>query len=113
MSQPDDPSRLRHMLDAALKAVSFLNGRTRGDLDADEQLALSVTRLLEVIGEAAGRVSEQGRAAYPGIPWPQVVGMRNRLVHAYFEVDLDEIWRTVRDDLPPLIAELQKRLGSP
>lgn len=109
MSQPDDPSRLRHMLEAALKAVSFLKDRTRGDLDADEQLTLSITRLLEVIGEAAGRISEDGRRAYPGIPWPQVVGMRNRLVHAYFEVDLDEIWRTVRDDLPPLITELQNR----
>lgn len=110
MRQPDDVARLRHMLDAALKAVQFVRGRNRGDLDADEQLTLSLTRLLEIIGEAAGKVSEQGCKFYPEIPWPQVVGMRNRLIHAYFEVDLDEIWRTVQEDLPLLIAQLQKRI---
>ena len=108
MQQPDDPARLQHMLDAALKAIQFLKGRDRGDLDTDEQLTLSLTRLLEIVGEAAGKVSEQGRQAYPGIPWPQVVGMRNRLIHGYFEVDLDEIWRTVQEDLPLLIGQLPK-----
>ena len=108
MQQPDDPARLQHMLDAALKAVQFLQGRNRGDLDTDEQLTLSLTRLLEIIGEAAGKVSEQGQKSYPGIPWPQVVGMRNRLIHGYFEVDMDEIWRTVQEDLPPLITILKK-----
>jgi len=98
MSLPDDFTRLRHMLNAAQKAVDFVQGRNRGDLDSDEQLALSLTRLLEVIGEAAGKVSEPGRESYPGIPWPQVVGMRNRLIHGYFEVDLDEIWRTVQEE---------------
>ena len=108
MRQPDDIVRLRHMLDAALKALEFVAGRNRGDLDADEQLSLSLTRLLEIIGEAAGKVSEQGRKSCPEIPWPQVVGMRNRLIHGYFEVDLDEIWRTVQEDLPLLISQLQK-----
>ena len=108
MQQPDDAARMRHMLDAALKAVQFVRGRNRGDLDTDEQLTLSLTRLLEIVGEAAGKVSEQGRKSCPEIPWPQVVGMRNRLIHGYFEVDLDEIWRTVQEDLPLLISQLQR-----
>ena len=108
MQQLDDAARLRHMLDAALKAVEFIEGRNRGDLDTDEQLTLSLTRLLEIVGEAAGKVSEQGCKSCPEIPWPQVVGMRNRLIHGYFEVDLDEIWRTVQEDLPLLISQLQK-----
>lgn len=108
MQQPDDPARLQHMLDAALKAVQFLQGRNRGDLDTDEQLTLSLTRLLEIIGEAAGKVFARGQQSCPGIPWPQVVGMRNRLIRGYFEVDMDEIWRTVQEDLPPLITILKK-----
>lgn len=108
MPQHEDSVRLRHMLDAARKAAEFIRHRTRRDLEKDEQLALSLTHLLEIIGEAAGRVSAENRKTYPNIPWPQIVGMRNRLIHAYFDIDLDEIWRTVQEDLPPLIAELEQ-----
>ena len=108
MPRHEDLVRLRHMLDAAQKAVKYAHGHSRKDLEADEPLVLSLTRLLEIFGEAAGKVSKEGQKTYSNIPWPQVVGMRNRLVHAYFDVDLDQIWETVREDLPPLIIKLQK-----
>ena len=91
----NDTIRLRHMLDASRKAVKYLQRRTRKDLDTDEQLVLSLTRLLEILGEAAGKVSKEEQGVSSKIPWPQIVGMRNRLIHAYFDVDLDEVWKTV------------------
>jgi len=68
---------------------------------------LAVLKALETVGEAAARLSEQARAAHPEIPWREIIGMRHRLVHGYFEVDLDKVWDTVREDLPPLIASLE------
>ena len=108
MPRHEDAIRVRHMLDAARKAREFVHNRTRGELGTDEQLTFSLAHLLEIIGEAAGKVSEEYREAHPTIPWLQIVGMRNRLIHAYFDVDLDEIWRTVQEDLPALIVELGK-----
>ena len=110
MPRHDDSVRLRHMLDAAQKVVKYARGHKREDLEEDEPLVLSLTRLLEILGEAAGKVSKEGQKACPGIPWPQVVGMRNRLIHAYFDVDIDQIWETVQEDLPFLIKELKKIL---
>ena len=74
-------------------------------------LALSLVRLLEIIGEAASRVSKEKQAQSPEIPWRQVIGMRNRLTHAYFDINLDFVWQTVTEDLVPLIAELERMLG--
>ena len=96
------------MLDAALEAVEFVKDKNRNDLNSDKKLALALVRLLEVVGEAANKVSQETRQQSSAIPWPQIVGMRNRLIHAYFDIDLDEIWRTVQEDLPPLIAILKK-----
>lgn len=104
----DDAIRVRHMLDAANEALSFSKGKTRGDLDQDRKLVLSLVRLIEVIGEAAAQVSKEFQKSNPGIPWAVIVGMRNRLIHAYFDVDLDRVWDTVRDDLPQLIGQLEK-----
>ena len=111
MSQHDDAVRLRHMLDHAREAVAALKDRPRADLDDDRLLELALLKLVEIIGEAASRVSDAKRAECPGIPWPQVVGMRNKLVHGYDEVELAVLWDTVKDDLPPLIAELEKVLA--
>ena len=71
-------------------------------------LELSLVRLIEIVGEAAARVSLERRTLYPSIPWREVIGMRNRLVHGYDSVDLDVLWDTVELDLPPLIIELEK-----
>ena len=103
----DDDLRLRHMLEAAQKAVSFAEQRTRADLDTDDQFALALTRLLEIVGEAAGSVSDAVREANPAIPWRSIISTRNRLIHGYFDVDLDVLWNIVTHDLPLLIRELQ------
>ena len=102
--------RLQHMLDAAREALSFAGGKTRGYLDTDRMLVLALTRDLEIIGEAASRVTPEGQESYPDIPWRDVIGMRNWLVHAYFDVDLDILWDTVAEDLPSLVAEIEKAI---
>jgi uncharacterized protein with HEPN domain len=84
------------MLDYAREAAALVRGRARDDLDHDRQLNLSVVRLLEVLGEAASRVPLEVRAHHPHIAWTQIVGLRNRLIHAYDFVDLDIIWKTLR-----------------
>lgn len=111
MPQREDSVLLHDMLDAAKEAASFAQGKKRGDLDKDRKLVLSVVHLVEIIGEAAGKVSRECQEAYPEIPWPVIVGMRNRLIHAYFDVDVDRVWDTVKDDLPPLITRLEKIVG--
>ena len=104
----DDSTRLRHMLDAAREALRFVSGRIRRDLDTDRMLTLALTKEVEIIGEAANHVSAAFRDSHPSIRWQSAMGMRNRLVHAYFVVDEDALWSTVVDDLPPLISELEK-----
>ena len=100
---PPDELRLRHMLDAARKVSGFVHSRSRSDLDSDEQLTLAIVRLLEIMGEAAKQVSGQTRAAHPGIPWRDIAGTRDRLIHGYFEVDLDVVWSIATRDLPGLV----------
>ena len=106
--QHDDETRIRHILDAARKAQDFASSRKREDLEEDEMLSLSLVRLLEIIGEAAGDISEEYRTKHPDIPWRKMVGLRNRLMHGYFDIDLDIVWDTVLGDLPPLILALEK-----
>lgn len=111
MPKNDDPVRLRHMLDAAQKAIEFAKSCRREDLDTDEKLALAIVRLLEILGEAAKSVSDRCRRDHPGIPWRQIAGTRDRLIHGYFDVDLDIVWKIVTEDLPSLADELEKALG--
>ncbi len=111
MSRHESDIRLRHMLDHAREAVAMAIGRTRSELDTDRQLNLSLVRLLEIVGEAASRVPAQERIRYPTIPWPEIVALRNRLIHGYDSVDFDILWQIVTDDLPPLIAALERTLG--
>ncbi len=110
--ESEDLVRIRHMLDAAKKAVEFAHGRSRSDLDTDEQLTLALIRLLEVIGEAAKTVSSTTRQTYPGIAWKEIAGTRDRLIHGYFDVDLDIVWQIIAVDLPPLISQLEKIVKS-
>lgn len=95
------------MLEAARKARAKAAGREREDLDQDEDLSLVLQRLIEIIGEAAKNVTPQTRAQATGIRWPAIAGMRDRLIHAYFDVNLDILWTTVTDDLPQLISALE------
>lgn len=107
MSQHDDGVRLRHMLDGARNALAFVQGRARSDLDSDLQLTLALTRIVEIIGEAAKNVSPETRARFAQIPWRAIAGTRDRLVHAYFDVDLDQLWHIVSVDLPELVAAIE------
>ncbi len=108
---PDDKIRLRHMVEAGETALDFCRGRTRSDLDTDTMLRFALTRAVEIVGEAAANVSDEGRTELPHLPWPAMVGMRNRLVHAYFDVDRDILWTTVMERLPPLVQELKAALA--
>lgn len=111
MSRREVHVRLRHMLDAAQKAVEFCRGRTRDDLDQDEMRALALLRLLEIIGEAARQVPSEFRAQAPAIPWRDITGTRDRLIHAYAAVDMDIVWTIVTDRLPQLIHELEQLIA--
>jgi len=104
----DDTVRIRHIRDAAREAATFSEGHKRADLDTDRMLNLSLVRLLEIIGEASRGVSAQFREAHPDLPWKSMTGMRDRLIHGYFDVNLDVVWETVTNDLPSLIAQLEK-----
>ncbi len=106
MSRHNDLVRLHHMHDYAAEAVEMARGRVRGDLETDRMLVLALTRLVEIVGEAASRVSKTGQSAIPELPWPRISGMRNRLIHGYDQVDLDILWSTITENLPPIIAIL-------
>lgn len=93
----DDLNRLRPMLDAASEALGFAQGKSRADLDNNRMLVLSLVKDIEIIGEAAYQISESTRQMIPSIPWDEIFRMSHRLVHAYFEIDLDILWRTVTD----------------
>jgi uncharacterized protein with HEPN domain len=107
---PDDRVRLRHMLDAALEIKQYVAASTREDLDNDRMLVHSLVRLFEIIGEAASQVSDELRENLEEIPWFVIIGMRNRLIHAYFSINLDVVWETSTKDIPPLIEVLERIL---
>lgn len=111
MSRRDDTLRLQDMLVAARDARAFTAGKIEADLPHDKQLTLALLKCIEIIGEAAARVGEDTRARYPALPWADMIGMRNRLVHIYFDIDLFLLWTTVTDDLPVLIRELERIVG--
>ena len=110
MTRHDPTIALKHMLDYAQKAVTLSRGRKRSDLDEDITFNLALTRAVEVIGEAANRVPEGIQRDHPEIAWTEMVGMRNRLIHGYDDVDVDFLWGVVKNDLPTLIGQLKRML---
>ena len=105
--QHDDLVYVGHMFDAATKAVEKVAGIGRNGFDRDETLRLALTHLLQIIGEAARRVSVNFQDAHPEIPWKAIIGMRHKVVHDYFGVDDDVVWDTVINELPPLIEKIR------
>lgn len=103
-----DVIRLNHMLDSAREAVRFIEGKSRDDFDGDRVLALALVKCIEIIGEAAANTSAECREKATEIPWKLITGMRNRLVHAYFEIDEDVVWYTTTVSLPSLIQVLER-----
>lgn len=108
MSKRSEILYLGNMLDSARSANMKVSSVTRAQFDADENLQLALTFLLQIIGEAARHVSEETQKAHPEIPWVDIIGMRHKLVHDYFEIRPDEVWKTASEDLPVLIAALEK-----
>ena len=103
----DDQIRVRHMLDAAEEAISFIRDKKRSNLDTNRMLVLSLVKSIEIMGEAASKVTKESRDSHPEVPWLNIIRMRNRLIHVYFDIDLDRVWDTITDDLPPVIAALE------
>lgn len=108
----EDRIRLRHMLDAADQALKLSAGRKRAELDDDPMLRFALLHLITIVGEAASRLSGPTCAALTDIPWRAIIGMRNRLVHAYFDVDADVLWQSVNDRLPELTQRLEAALAA-
>lgn len=106
-----DETRLRDMLDAARTAVSFVAGRTRQNLDSDLMFAYAAVRAIEIVGEAAAQVTQPTRDQWSSIPWHNIIGMRNRVIHDYLNVDNDIVWKVLTQNLPSLIAELERILN--
>jgi len=113
MLLPDDRPRLAHMLLYAQDAQRFAQASVRADLDLNRMLNLALLRALEVIGEAANRVSQPLQDQHPEIPWAQIIALRNRLIHGYDAVDSDRLWQILTGDIPKLIDDLQKILVQP
>ena len=106
-----DVVRLRHMQESITLALKMASGRSRQDLTGESMLSMALTRCLEVLGEAASKLSDEVRLQFPGIPCAKMVSMRNRLIHAYFDVDLDIVWTTVSEDLPSLLPIVESALA--
>ena len=105
--RPDDRIRVLHMIEAMQTAMDFVSDRQRADLDTDRMLLFALVRSIEVIGEAASKVSEELCLRAPDIPWGLIVSMRNRLIHAYFDIDHDILWKTATVELQALLPRLQ------
>jgi uncharacterized protein with HEPN domain len=103
----EDRVRLRHMAEAAESAVQFIVGRQRPALGEDRVLLFARVHTIEVLGEAASKISEETRATHTGIPWRAIIGMRNRLIHAYFEINTEIVWQTVTQEIPALLPQLR------
>lgn len=108
MSRRDDRISLADMLDHAVEAVHLVENKDKDAFSKDRVLQLALTHLVEIIGEAANRISTNTQEKYPQIPWLQIIGMRNRLAHGYDVIDYDLLWDTVTNDLPSLIMALKE-----
>ena len=103
----DDLLYLGHMLDMAREALQAMEGVERATFEADKNLRLAQVHRIQIIGEAARRVSAAGRQSVPAIPWPQLTGMRHKVVHDYMTIDYDIVWDVLTRDLPPLVTALE------
>ncbi len=112
MSRRDDTTLLRDMIDAARTAISATDRSDQAALAADHVRALGLVKCLEIVGEAAGQLSADLRERHAAIPWGQIIGMRNRLVHAYFDIDYEQVWKALTEDLPPLLEQWERILAA-
>ncbi len=107
-----DIVRVRHMVDAGRDLITFTKGRRREDLDTDRMLFYAVVHLIEIMGEAANRVSTDFKDEHPETPWSILISTRNRLIHGYNDLEKEIIWKTVTEDIPPVVEGLEAILGT-
>jgi uncharacterized protein with HEPN domain len=110
---PDDIVRLRHIVDALSAIIRFTAGRDRRDIDIDQMLSFAVLHAIQIVGEAAAKISPETRQRHSQVPWALIIGMRNRLVHAYFDVNHDILWTTATEAVPELLAQVTALLQDP
>ena len=110
--KPDDRVRLRHIADALNAAIRFTEKRRREDLDQDQLLAFALLHAIQIVGEAAAKISAEFREQHSQIPWALITGMRHRLVHAYFDINHDILWTTATESVPELLAQVDGLLSS-
>jgi uncharacterized protein with HEPN domain len=106
----DDRSTLEQMLDTAARLRGLARARTRRGLESDEIGQLALLHLIQRLGEGASRLSADFRAEHPEFPWAEMIGMRNRIVHGYDDLDPDIVWRVSSEDIEPVIAALERAL---
>jgi uncharacterized protein with HEPN domain len=104
---PDDRVRVGHIIEMFDAATRFIKGKQRSDLDSDQMLLFALVRAVEISGEAASKISAEGRNELAGLPWSLMIGMRNRLVHGYVDIDRDILWNTVTQAMPPVAERLR------
>lgn len=109
--QRKDEIRLQHIFDEANEVLRFVKGYSFDDFKNDSKTIHAVLRAIEIIGEAAAKISPEYKNLYPQVPWDQIVGMRNHLVHVYFDVDYETVWKTLQDDIPRLIKLVKEILN--
>lgn len=109
--QREDTIRIRHMVDGAKSAQQFLTGRQRAELDSNTMLLFALAQALWIVGEAASKVSLEAKSASPSIPWTRIIGMRDRIVHAYTDIDHDIVWKAVTEEIPALLPLLLSLLA--
>jgi uncharacterized protein with HEPN domain len=102
-----DRDRLRHMLRAGRQALEYAESTTQEQMLVNPPLQHLFIRNLEIMGEAAARLSNELRDAHPEVPWNKMIGIRNRLIHAYFDTDMDIVWNTVTQSLPEVLPKLE------
>ena len=106
----DDKTRIIHMIESAQSAQEFIADKSFADLRENKQLAFAVIRALEILGEAAAQTSKELRDSYPDIQWRDIISMRNKLIHAYFDINYEIVWSAMKEDIPQLLSQLQKIL---
>ncbi len=99
------------MVEAAEAVQDFVAGRSRADLDQDRMLVFAIIRAIEIIGEAASKISPETRIAGGGVPWAQIIATRNRLIHGYFDIDHTIVWKTATEEIPGLLIQLRLLVG--
>ena len=111
MTKRDDRVSLVDMLVHAEEAVELLGDTSAVELAKDRVLQLALERLVGIVGEAARRVSPTTQQRHPDIPWPQIVGMRNRVVQGYDAINLNRMWDTIKNEMPPLVEQIEAIVG--